>query len=455
MFVGRMPLLSVGLTPAFERIHSTAIAFQCVALFLQMNLFMILLLLLCTSRVFGEIADRMKLPSLIGELVAGILLGFLAIRLNTHFFRDLCHEESFLAVTDLGIFFLMLLGGTELRVRELAKVSREAVVIAITGMILPLASGFLLGWAIIPESDFKFPQCLFLGTAMSVTAVPASIRVFMDLGKLHTPSGQTIVSAAFIDDLMSLIVLTVLAGILTTGGLPDAASIAMLGLNITIFFVIVLIIKKAVIPKVRGIVKKFHSEEFPFSSLLIAGFAFAALAEALQLHFIVGAFTAGLFFEKEFTGKKTFRRVKKRLNTLTLGFMAPIFFASIGLHLDLGALVVMPMMVLLLVGVAFVSKILGAGLAARAMGHSGWNSLEIGVGMSSRGAIELVIANIALRAGLFDHPQPVPPVVEYMFSAIVIMAVVTTVLTPIALKFIIRGEENGKKLHDGVTEIQN
>ena len=381
--------------------------------------------------------------------------GFIAIQLKTNFFRDISQEESFIALTDLGIFFLMLLGGAELRVSELAKVSGRAFFIALSGMLIPLGCGFLLGWAMIPDSPYKFPQSMFLGVAMSVTAVPASIRVFMDLGKLHTPAGQTIISAAFIDDMLSLVVLTVLTGLLSTGGVLESRALGALFLNIGAYFVIVLLVRRWVIPRVRGVVQKFHTDEFPFSSLLIGGFAFATLAEALQLHFIIGAFTAGLFFEREYAGKKTFKKIKARLNSMTLGFMAPIFFASIGLHLDLGALSSVPGFVILLLFVAFLSKMIGAGVAARVLGHSKQDSLAIGVGMSSRGAVELVIANIAMRAGLFEQPKPVPAIVEYMFSAIVIMAVVTTVITPIALKFIFRKDiaNQIKDRSDGVAEL--
>ena len=408
-----------------------------------MDLFLPLLILLCVSRLFGELADRAKQPPLIGELVAGILLGVLAIQLQTDYFKELGHDESFLALTDLGIFFLMLLGGAELRIGELSKVSGKALFIAMAGMLLPLACGFGFGWAILPDSDYKFAQSLFLGTAMSVTAVPVSIRVFMDLGRLHSPAGQTIVSAAFIDDILSLVVLAILTGILDTGKMPGTIEILGLCGNIVLFFVIVMAIKKFIVPKMRGIVRHFHTDEFSFSSLLIAGFALAVLAELLHLHFIVGAFTAGLFFEKEFTGPKTYAEVKGKVASLTLGFMAPIFFASIGLHLDVTAIGKMPWIVLGLLAIAFFSKIIGAGLTAWKVGHSRKDALAIGVGMSSRGAVELVIADIALRAGLFNHPDPVPPVVSSMFSAIVIMAVTTTVVAPVILKWIYRHDKQG------------
>lgn len=405
-----------------------------------MHLFLILLILLCASRLFGELAGRFRQPPLIGELLAGITLGLTATHLESPFFRDLADEKSFLTLTDLGIFFLMLLGGTELRVRELADVSGKSFLIALSGMIVPLAGGVTLGWMVLPESAYKFSQCVFLGTALSVTAVPASIRVLMDLGKLHTPAGQTIVSAAIIDDVLSLVILAVLTGLLETGGMPTVASIGKLLLEVAAFFAATYALGRLLVPRMRGIVQRFHSEEFAFSSLLIAGLAFAELAELLGLHFVVGAFVAGLFFERRFAGKRQYEQVKSKLNAIAMGFMAPIFFASIGLHLDLGALASVPGFVAALVLIAFVTKILGAGFAAWKLGNTVTDAVAIGVGMSSRGAVELIIANIALRAGLFNHPDPAPPIISGMFSAIVIMSVVTTIATPLGLTLAFRHE---------------
>jgi Kef-type K+ transport system membrane component KefB len=127
-----------------------------------------------------------------------------------------------------------------------------------------------------------------------------------------------------------------------------------------------------------------------------------------------------------------------KIKGLTNGFLAPIFFASIGLHLDLVAIKEIPLFVFTLILLACCGKIFGAGLSARSVGLSLRESTAVGVGMNARGAVELIIADIALRAGIFNAPQPVPPIVEYMFSAVVIMAIVTTLMTPPALKWTVQ-----------------
>lgn len=403
-----------------------------------MELLYILLVLLVVARLFGEIAERLQLPPLMGELIAGLALGLVG-----HYYSELFpvlarvpEEEVFHSITDLAIFFLMLLAGTELHPRELANVSKKAIAVAVGGMIFPLAIGYVLGWYFLPESDYKLAQALFIATALSITAVPVSVRVLMDLGKLNTSVGQTIVSAAVFDDVISLVLLAVLTAVIQSGDLPGLTAVAWLGGKIILFFVIAISIGLYVFPRVGKRIRSFSAEEFEFSALLIAALAYSFLAETLGLHFILGAFLAGLFFVHRTIDPQVYRLIRSRLHTFTAGLFAPLFFASIGMQLDLSATTVVPLFVILLIIVAFVGKILGAGLPAYWVGYNRRDSLAIGMGMSARGAVELIIAGIALEAGLFEHPKPTPPEVQYLFSAVVIMAIVTTLATPVFLKWI-------------------
>ncbi len=177
--------------------------------------------------------------------------------------------------------------------------------------------------------------------------------------------------------------------------------------------------------------------------LLIAAMAYALLAESLGMHFILGAFLAGLFFRRRTISEKSYDDILSKTRGITTGFLAPIFFASIGMHLDLRAMQEIPAFVLALIVIASVGKVVGAGACARMTGMTNRESLAVGAGMNARGAVELIIANIALQAGIFALPEPVPPVVEYMFSAVVIMAIVTTLMTPPTLKIALM--RNGHK----------
>lgn len=397
-----------------------------------MELFYILLVLLVVTRAFGELAIRAGQPALVGELIGGVTLGAIVHAWSDWFpmLSTIGDEPVFRAVTDLGMFFLMLLGGVELRYRDLAQGSWSSLLVALGGMFAPLGVGIALALAFLPESDVKFVQALLVGTALAVTAVPVTIRVLMDLGKLQTPAGRTIVSAAIVDDVLSLMLLAILTGLIRAGQVPAPWELARLLLQVLAFFAITLVIGKFVFPKVGPLVSSFQAAEFEFSALLVAGLAFAVLAEWLGLHFILGAFIAGLFFGRDTAGTKTYVEVQRKVTAVTSGFLAPIFFASIGLHLDLTAVTQAPVFLLLLIMAAFLSKIVGASIPAWVTGMSLQDAVAVGVGMSGRGAVELIIVGVAARAGLFSQPEPTPAIVRSLFSAIALVAILTTLATP-------------------------
>jgi Kef-type K+ transport system membrane component KefB len=407
-----------------------------------MEIFYVLLILLVITRAFGEVAVRLGQPALVGELLAGIALG-VAIRFSPSSFpvmHAVSENEVFTAITDLGIFFLMLMTGLEMHPKEVAEKSKGAMLIALGGLIIPLLVGFSLGWIFLPQSNVRLAQVLFIGTALAITAVPVAAKVLMDLGKLRSTAGKMIVSAAIIDDILGLLLLAVLTAMIRTGEMPDISGLLWLAGQILLFMVIVTAIGLYILPRLERVFHHSMSEEFEFSILLVVAFGFALLAETLQMHFILGAFAAGLFFTKRTMDTDVFEGVQSRISGITTGFLAPVFFASIGLHLDVAAFTSIPLFLAVLTVAAVLCKLIGAGLPAYWIGLSGKDSLIVGIGMSGRGAVELIIADIALRAGLFSHPDPTPAIVANLFSAIVIMAVVTTLMTPIGLRLIVSQE---------------
>ena len=403
-----------------------------------MELFFDLVVLLVVTRLFGELALRLGQPSLLGELVSGILLGVVAHEFSGSLpeLATLTEDEVFRALTDLGVFFLMLYAGLEMHPRDLVTSSRPALAVAIGGMLLPVIAGGVLAWIYLPESDIRLAQIAFLGTALAITAVPVAVKVLMDFNHLRTRAGRTIISAAIFDDVLSLVFLAVLTALIRTGELPDASGVLLLFARVAAFFGITVGIS-LLLPTIAQRLGHLWMEEFEFSMLLVVAFSYGALAEALGLHFILGAFIAGLFFTRRTMSQQAYDDVSGKVGAITTGFLAPLFFASIGLHLELSALTSIPGFVTLLVVTAIVSKVVGAGVAARLAGLSREESMVVGIGMSGRGAVELIIADIALQAGLFLQPDPPPPVIAHMFSAVVIMAIATTLMAPIALKLVL------------------
>ena len=405
-----------------------------------MDIIYVLLVLLVVTRLFGEVAQRAGQPPLLGELVAGVALGLVA----THFNglnvvpEDLASDPVFDAFADLGIFFLMLFAGVELGVGDLTDASKRSAIVGSSGFCLPLVAGFGVAWVALPESELKFAQALVVGTALAITAIPVAVRMLMDMGQLQTRVGRTIVSAAVVDDVLSLVLISIFSGVAGTDPSPSVATLARLAIEIALFLAAAIVVARYVVPRVGRVVTSQSTPEFEFTSLLIGGLAFALLAEVLGLHFILGAFVAGLFFERRTAGDETYDEVRKRVRAITVGFLAPIFFVSIGMNLDLGAVSEVPLFLTVLVLLAFVTKLVGAALPAYWMGLSGREATAVGIGMSARGAIELIIAEVALEAGIFAGPEPLPPIVAQLFSTIVIVAIVTTLVAPVALKWVLR-----------------
>jgi Kef-type K+ transport system membrane component KefB len=401
-----------------------------------MTILYILLVLLIVTRFFGELAVRLKQPALVGELLAGIVVGLVVSRFSDTFpvLAGVPDSEVFTAITDLAIFFIMLLGGLEMRPRDLGRATGRALPIAIGGVLLPLICGYALGQYFIPESPARFAQSVFIGVALAITAVPVTVKVLIDIGKLESKPGQVIVAAAIFDDVFSLILLAVLTAIAQTGSIPSAAELGWLGLKVLVFFAAAFVLGRFVLPRHGEAIKRLELEYIEISVLLAWALALAVLAELLGMHFVVGAFMAGLLFTRQSINKSTYESLTNHLEGMTVGFFAPVFFASIGMHLDISAVTETPFVLVAVLLVAFFGKLIGAGGTARVMGLSTRDSIAVGFGMNARGAVELIVADIALRAGLFSRPVPTPDPVQYLYSTIVIVAIVTTFLSPIVLR---------------------
>lgn len=405
-----------------------------------MNILYLILVLLVVSRVFAELAERARLPALVGELVAGVVLGFLLQR-----FRDYVpvlwgasQSETYESFVSLGMFFLMLLAGIRMEPLEFARSSRSSIWVALGGMIVPVAAGIGLGYLVLPASPYQLAQCLFLGVALAITAVPVAVRIFMDLGELETRVGKTVIAAALWDDLLSLFLLAIMLAAIVgegTGGFQAAALLPLLG-KVLLFFAVTIPLGLFVFPLLSRYFRYLSFPEVDFSIMLIAALAYAVFAEMMGLHMILGAFLAGMFFHPKVVAPDVYDRVNQQMSGITRGFLAPVFFVSVGLNLDFSAVGQVPGFVLLLTTVALLSKFVGAGLPALWIGLGRREAAMVGVGMSGRGAVELIIAGVALEAGLFLQPVPPPPIVASLYSAIVIMALVTTIATPVALRHI-------------------
>ena len=384
---------------------------------MPVDLFLQLIVLLIAARLMGEAAARIHQPAVVGEILSGILLSLII----AGFFSDvpilaaLPQSETVRDFADLGVFFLVLYVGIDMQPRELSRHSGAPLAVAAGGLALPLAAGFGFGWLMLPDTPAKPALALLIAVALSISAVPVAAKIFMDLGLLHHRIGRTVVSAAIFDDLLGLVLLALLTAFVETGHLPDASALLWLLLKVAIFFAITVSFSIVVYRPAARWLGRLHSISARFSALLVVGLSFAVLAEVLGLHFILGAFMAGLFFERRRVGRHAYREIRETVNRVTSGFLGPIFFATIGLAFEPAAIAAVPVFVAALILIGCFGKFFGAGLPVLAAGYGWCESAAVGVGMSGRGVVTIIVASIALQSGLFgpagggrsDYRQPV------------------------------------------------
>lgn len=411
-----------------------------------LEIFIGFMIILVVARFFGELATRVRLPSILGEVGGGIILGIavLAWPGEVPILGDITSDRAFLTFIDMGIFFLMFTAGIEVTLGQLVKASGQGIPVAIGGVVVPLAMGIALGMIFVPDSNIWATQVLFLGVAMAITAVPISIRTLMDIGALNTRPGHVLVDAAVLDDIIGIILLSVLVGMVQTGNSPSISEIAPLVATAIGFLVLAGIIGYTVLPFVDRLLLKVRGPEMHFTIILVFGAPLAFLAEFMGMHFMIGAFVAGVLVKDRLKKSEAIvEEVSDKLKGVTNGFLAPIFFASRGLHIDFAAFQLALPFTLTLIGFAMASKLIGCSIPARLTGMNLRESLAVGIGMSGRGGVELVVASVALEAGVFSQPTPVPPVVAAMFSAVIFMAILTSLIAPIGLRLLLRDEKEG------------
>lgn len=395
-----------------------------------------LLVLIIAARLLGELFVRVGQPASIGEIAAGVALAlFAASPLAGPVVARLPSSPFLEIAAQFGIFFVVLIAGIEMRPREIVSQSRASLAVALGGVVLPLGVGFVLAWAFLPESQLKFAQALLVGVALSISAVPVAVKVLRELRLLHERVGQMIVAAAIFDDVIGLALLAVVLSVIEKGAAPDSGVMVVLLGKVALFFIITTAAGLFLGPPFYRVVARFRIPAPRFSALISAALGFAILAEILGMDFILGPFMAGLFFDADAVGEEAYSRVKKSLGDVTDGLLAPLFFVSIGARVDVAAVEAIPLFLTALLTVAFLGKIVGAGVPARLAGLSPRDAAAVGIGMSGRGAVELVVVSIALEAGLFDQPDEL---VANLFSALVITAVVTTMAMPVALRTLLR-----------------
>ncbi|MBD2613366.1 MAG: sodium:proton antiporter [Nostoc sp. GBBB01] len=407
-------------------------------------------LLLLVARGLGEFMRRINQPPVVGELLAGVLLGpslfgLLFPDLQAHIFPKSQEQSDLLSVISwLGVLFLLIVTGLETDLKLILRKGKTALLISLGGIIVPFITGFGLGW-LLPDSFLADPEkrlvfSLFIATAMSISAVPVIAKVLMDLNLIRRDIGQVTLAAGMTDDTIGWILLSVVSGLASSGKFDFgtifhsvSAAVLFLGIAFTIGRNIVDQILRWVDDYVGGIAASM-------SVVLVLSLSAAAFTHALGLEAALGAFVLGILAGQS---RRFSSEAGHMLEVFTASFLAPIFFAAAGLKVNLLALLVPQTLIfgLIVLAVACIGKFTGAYLGSRVGGLSHWEALAMGSGMNARGAMEIVVATIGLSLGVLN-PQ--------MYSIIVMVAIVTSLMAPALLRFtlskVVMGEEEARRL---------
>ncbi|NQV18844.1 MAG: cation:proton antiporter [Armatimonadetes bacterium] len=377
---------------------------------MENNILLHLAIIIFFSKILGAISKKFKQPPVVGMLFLGIVLGPTFL----HFIEP---EAVINWIAQIGVLFLLFEAGLETNIKKIKEDSRQAVLPAAGGIILPFALGFLLTYFI----SNNLSQSLMVGVIFTATSVSVSVMTLIDLGKLKSLEGRCIVNAAIIDDIVGILLLTFIIG-LTPGSIGENSHITLSVVKIIIFFVISFIFGLFILQPFFLNLKKILLDNVVVSLAIAVVLLYSWFAEKAGLAAITGAYFAGLFLGQ--THHK--HAVQTGITNIGKSFFVDVFFVSIGLQFDLFEIDAHPLYVIIFVLLAIVGKMVGCGLGAKLTNFDMTRSFRVGVGMIPRGEVALIIANMALAKGIIS---------TNIISATILMVIISAIGTPLLLKF--------------------
>ncbi len=379
-----------------------------------MHALLALLLILFLAKVFGELVERAGFPSILGEIVAGIVFGLFFLRPD---------NEALLFFSELGAIFLLFTAGyKEINLRELKTASKMALIPTLSQVLVAFGFGFLLG-AIF---DFSQMARLFIGVAFSITSIGVSVRTLIDLDYLSKKIGSTMLASAILDDLIGIFMLSVVISIAANQQIPAGMEILVIAGKMLGFIAVMAVLGRVVFPVLFTYIHRMRVKESIFAFVVMIALFSAYLAEAFGLHAVIGAFIGGACLSSVPLAK--IEDVQSKVSGIAYGIFIPIFFAFIGLSVDPAAIQAAGLFALLVIVMALFGKLIGGFIGSRIAGFDSYDSLIFGVGVMPRAGIELVVISAGRSMGIIG---------DEIFSAIVLMVAVSVIVSPVLLKFAI------------------
>lgn len=392
---------------------------------LDYTFFLNLAIILGITKVFSMLSVRIKLPQVVGAIIAGIIIGPTCL--------SIVSDSSFLEkLAEIGVILLMFTAGLETDVKELKKTGLLAFFIALCGIVVPLGMGYLFSGiytgTLVDFTRSELLKNIFLGIILTATSVAITVEALREMGRLNTRVGTIIISAAIIDDVLGIILLSIL-----TSFKDESVVISQVLIRIVLFFVFAAVAGAIIYYVFKKLTKNGSKQR----RIPIFGFVLALLMAYIAEHFfgvadITGAFVAGIIM----SSLSIAPYVTRRAEIMSYMIFSPIFFASIGLKIVITNI---SWQVLLfsfaLIVIAIISKIIGCGLAAKVSGINMRHSLRIGIGMITRGEVCLIMLARGKEMGLVD---------DYLFTPIILIVIITSLISPLLLKLTIKKENRGQ-----------
>jgi Kef-type K+ transport system membrane component KefB len=387
-----------------------------------------ILALIVVSRLLAEFMKRLKQPGIVGEILAGVLLGPSILN---------CVEptDHLAGISELSVFLIVLAAGFEMDLREVVQAVRSrGILVTILDFVIPLGSGIGLGALFRLDAMHS----IFLGLCIAITALPVTIRILDSFGLLKSRIARYSISTAILNDVIALLCLGVILQfpptqpelVSVTGILWSVArNVAGLLFFGAIVFGMSRLLKwggsqTRYIENLIGRLDQFFGREAIFGATILFVLVFSSVSEGLGFHFVIGAFFGALLLSRDVLGIAAFSEIESTIHSITAGFLAPVFMAFLGLHLTASAFR-SPGMVLGVLTVSIASKALSGWFGARWNGMSSRESVGVGIVVNGRGIMELVVANIAYQKGFIDRE---------LFSILIFMGIFTTMVSPILFR---------------------
>ena len=387
----------------------------------KLNILRDIAIIILSAKLFGLLARKLKAPQVVGEIIAGLILGPSLLRIVKG-------NDFITGLAEIGVILLMFSAGLETNVNELKRTGLKSTLIACAGVFIPLIMGTILymcfyGFSAVGSDEFF--RALFIGTILTATSVSITVQALKELGKLSENVGTTILSSAIIDDVIGILVLTVVMSFR-----DPTSRISDVILRTVAFFILAIVVGFVLYKGMKWIDERYpHTQRIPIIGLALAlGLSFVA-DKYFGIADITGAYVTGIILSMLDDSSY----IDRKMDVNSYMIFGPVFFVSIGLQTDLKGID----MTILLFSLGFVlvgllSKIVGCGLMARACGFKGLDTLKIGIGMMTRGEVALIVSKKGLEAGMID---------SRFFTSVILLIIVSSILTPILLKVIYAREE--------------